>query len=198
MATKLLGNKDRGKVFIISAPAGTGKTTLVQKLTHEFPCVVESISFTTRKPREGEIDGVHYNFVTEKEFERKIAEGEFLEYVRLYGYYYGTSLEWVESRLQQGKHVLLVIDTQGALLLKGKIPATYIFIAPPSIEDLRDRLVRRGTETPEKIEQRLEWSKKEMQVAKFYDYNIVNDDLHIAYKVLKSILIAEEHHVLPA
>lgn len=195
MAEKLLGSKERGQIFIISAPAGTGKTTLVQRLTQEYPCVVTSISYTTRKPREGEINGVHYNFVSEKEFEKKIAEGDFLEYVRLYESYYGTSLEWVESRLKQGKHVLLVIDTQGAIQLKGKISATYIFIAPPSIEELRIRLIRRGTETTEKIEQRLEWSKKEMQAAKFYDYYIVNDDLQIAYQVLKSILIAVEHQV---
>lgn len=190
---KLLGNKERGQVFIISAPAGTGKTTLVQMLTKEFPCVVVSVSYTTRLPRGEEVNGVHYNFVTKEEFERKIEEGEFLEYAKVYGDYYGTSRHWVENRLSQGKHVLLVIDTQGALSLKEKYPASFIFIAPPSIEELRNRLVRRGTEKPEKIEQRLEWSRNEMQAAKYYDYYIVNDDLHIAYQVLKSILIAVEH-----
>src|SRR5262249_16238846 len=108
---------------------------------------------------------------------------------------YGTSKKWVENQLSQGKHVLLVIDTQGALYLKDKFQASFIFIAPPSIEELRTRLTRRGTEDPEKIEKRLEWSKNEMQVAKFYDYYIVNDNLHVAYQVLKSILIAEEHAI---
>lgn len=195
MAKPVLGSLKRGLLFILSAPAGTGKTTLVQMLMHEFPCVVASISFTTRAPREGEINGVHYNFLTEEEFAQKIVAGEFLEYVRLYGFYYGTSKAWVEKQLEAGKHVILVIDTQGAMKLKGAVQSTSIFIAPPSIEELEHRLMGRQTETTEIIEQRLMWAREELLAQDHYDYRIVNDDLATAYQVLRSILIAEEHKI---
>lgn len=190
---KLLGNRSRGLVFVISAPAGTGKTTLVKMLVDEFPCVVASISFTTRNPRPGEIDGVHYHFLSEQEFEQKIDEREFLEYAKLYGCYYGTSRKWVEARLMEGKHIILTIDTQGALQLKGSYGAVFIFLSPPSLETLRQRLTNRGSEVGEKIEERLQWARQEMQAVHHYDYNIMNDDLNTAYQVLRSILIAEEH-----
>lgn len=193
---KALGNLEHGLIFIVSAPAGTGKTTLVQRLVAEFPCVVTSVSCTTRKPRPGEINGVHYHFVTVQEFEKKIAENDFLEYAKLYGNYYGTSRSWVQEKQNQGKHVMLVIDTQGALQLLGKIGAKFIFIAPPSLDELRSRLINRQTETPEVIEERLAWAKKEMEAGRFYDYRIVNDDLDTAYDVLRSILIAEEHRIV--
>src|SRR3546814_739586 len=119
MRPKVIGNLKKGLAFVISAPAGTGKTTLAQLLTKEFHCVVESISYTTRPPRKGEIPGEYYVFLTDEEFKKKIVAGDFLEYVQLYGNYYGTCREWVFQQLQSGKHVLLTIDTQGALLLKG-------------------------------------------------------------------------------
>lgn len=190
---KVLGNGEKGRMFVLSAPAGTGKTTLVQRLVSEFSCVEMSVSFTTRQPREGEVDGVHYNFVTDQEFKRKIAAGDFLEYVQLYGFYYGTSREWVRSRLESGQHVMLVIDTQGAMLLRDQTDAAYIFVAPPSLEELESRLTKRQTESPEVIAERLEWAKHEMEAGLHYDYYIVNDDLDVAYDVLRSILIAEEH-----
>lgn len=192
----VLGNLSRGLLFIVSAPAGTGKTTLVHMLSSEFSCVVESISCTTRPPRAGEIPGVHYYFLSVDEFESKIAAGEFLEYVKLYGHYYGTLRPWVEEQLQQGKHVILVIDTQGGLQLKGKIPAAFIFIKPPSLDILRSRLMKRQTESQEGIEKRLAWAKKEMVDGLTYDYHLVNDDLDMAYQVLRSILIAEEHRII--
>lgn len=190
---KALGNLTQGLIFIVSAPAGTGKTTLVQRLVNEFPCVEMSVSYTTRKPRPGEKEGVHYNFVTKEEFEKKIADNDFLEYATLYGNFYGTSQSWVSERLKKGKHVMLVIDTQGALQLLGKIEAAFIFIEPPSLEELRKRLNNRKTEPPEVIEERLAWAKKEIESGRHYDYRIVNDDLDTAYDVLRSILIAEEH-----
>lgn len=190
----LLGNLSKGLLFIISAPAGTGKTTLVQMLTKEFPHVVASISHTTRQPRQGEIEGVHYHFISKKEFVKRIDDGEFLEYVKLYDDYYGTHKLWVENQLIQGKHVILVIDTQGAELLK-EMKAIFIFISPPSIEELERRLRSRQTETKDMIEKRLLWAKKEMEAQKNYDYLIINDDLAIAYQVLRSILIAEEHRI---
>lgn len=194
---KVLGNEYQGLLFIISAPAGTGKTTLVQMLTQEFSCIVKSISFTTRQPRSGEIDGVHYHFITESEFEKKIRDHEFLEYVKLYGYYYGTSKKWVQEQQEKGNHVILVIDTQGGLQMRNVMPAIFIFLEPPSLEELSSRLKKRKTEDPQVIEERLAWSKREIEDGKSYDYKIVNDDLKIAYEVLKSIVIAEEHRILP-
>lgn len=189
-----LGNLAKGLLFILSAPAGTGKTTLVQMLTREFPCVVASISYTTRQPRPDEVEGIHYYFISKEQFIDRIAAGEFLEHVELYGDYYGTSRIWVENQLIKGKHVILVIDTQGAKLLKGN-SAVSIFIAPPSIEELERRLRLRQTETKEVIEKRLLWAKKELEAQNQYDYLIVNDDLSSAYHTLRSILIAEEHKI---
>lgn len=195
MPSKILGNLQKGLAFVISAPAGTGKTTLAQLLVKEFPCVTTSISCTTRPPRRGEVHGKHYFFLSVEEFEQKIAAGDFLEYVQLYGNYYGTSLKWLTEQLNQGKHVLLTIDTQGALLLKKRFPAIFIFLQPPSLDELRSRLYKRMTETEDVIAKRLEVAKKEIEASCFYDYNIVNDDLEVAYQVLRSILIAEEHRV---
>lgn len=192
---KLLGNVSRGSVFVLSAPAGTGKTTLVRMLSSEFPCITESISCTTRKPRPGEIPGKDYFFLSHEEFEAKIQAGAFIEHAKVFGEYYGTTREFVESHQQEGKHVVLVIDTQGALQLMKGIKATFIFVSPPSLQELRTRLFNRKTDTHESIEQRLEWATHEMTMASHYDYHIVNDNLHVAYDVLRSILIAEEHRI---
>lgn len=190
---KLVGNLKRGLTFVVSAPAGTGKTTLVSMLAREFDAIKMSISCTTRPPREYEIDGVHYHFLSEDEFVQKIQEGEFLEHVELFGYRYGTSLKHIEQIKAQGYHVVLVIDTQGACQLMNSIDAVFIFLHPPSKEELRRRLIDRGTEDRAIIEKRLEWSEKEMELAALYEYQIVNDDLAVAYQVLRSIVIAEEH-----
>jgi guanylate kinase len=191
----LLGKRKEGLLFILSAPAGTGKTTLVEMLTAEFPSVISSISYTTRQPRPGEIHGQHYHFISESEFEAKIAASDFLEYVKLYDSYYGTSRQWVSDQQKQGKHVVLVIDTQGAKQLMGTFKGFSIFVSPPSLEALRERLSKRKTETPEMMEKRLAWAKIEMEDVKYYDYHIVNDDLSDAYQVLRSIVIAETHRV---
>jgi guanylate kinase len=195
MATKVLGNHKRGVAFVVSAPAGTGKTTLVNRLVDEFDCVVQSISYTTRKPRAGEVQGRDYQFVSEEEFKDRIAAGDFLEYVELYGCHYGTSKEWVLDQLEKGNHVVLVIDTQGAKSLRGRFPAVFIFISPPSMEELRRRLAQRRTESEDVIQRRLAWAKIEMEAGQAYDYILVNDDLDTAYQVLRSIFIAEEHRL---
>lgn len=195
MVDKLLGNLSKGLIFVLSAPAGTGKTTLVRMLRDEFTCVSESISCTTRSPRAGEILGKDYHFLTTEEFERKIKNGDFLEYAKVFDHYYGTSREFVMGQVEKGKHVILVIDTQGALQLRGKIPAIFVFISPPSLQELRERLFKRKTESLENIEQRLSWAKQELAMAVHYDYHIVNENLHLAYEVLRSILIAEEHRM---
>lgn len=192
---KLLGSMPEGLIFVLSAPAGTGKTTIVELLIKEFPIVVSNVSFTTRPPRAGEISGVHYHFISRKEFEEKIKKNEFLEYVQLYGDYYGTSYQTIRDLQKQGRHVFLVIDTQGAIQIKNKVKAVFIFLKPPSLHELRERLTLRKTETSKVIEERLEWSKREMEAIKEYDYCIVNDNLATAYQVLRSILISETHRV---
>ncbi len=196
MTQKLLGNLQVGRVFVLSAPAGTGKTTLVRMLSQEFSCIYESISCTTRSIRPREVEGKDYHFLSKSQFEQKIAEGDFLEYAEVFGYYYGTSKTLVAKYQQLGKHVFLIIDTQGALKLKKSgFPATLIFLSPPSLEELQRRLVNRQTDSPEVIEKRLSWAEKELSRIDQYDYHIVNHYLEEAYMILRSIVIAEEHRV---
>lgn len=183
----------KGLLFVISAPSGTGKTTLVQMLLKEFHNVVESVSCTTRKRRDNEVEGRDYHFLSKAQFEEKIEEGEFLEYAKVFGHYYGTSHKWVQDCQAKGKHVVLVIDTQGALQLQGKVDAAFIFIKPPSLDALHERLAKRKADSDEAMRERLSWAEKEMALAEKYDYQIVNDRLEKAYDVLKAILIAEEH-----
>ena len=163
-------------------------------LADEFPCIYESVSCTTRFLRKGEVEGRDYHFLSKNAFEEKLSRGEFLEYAGVFGHYYGTCSALVEERLRQGNHVFLVIDTQGAMTLQDKkIPAIYVFVSPPSHDTLRERLTKRQTERPDVIEKRLLWAKEEMARIDHYDYHIVNDDLALAYAVLRSIVIAEEH-----
>lgn len=192
---RLLGQAAEKHIFVVSAPAGTGKTTLVNQLVQEFPEIMASVSYTTRPPRPNEIEGVHYNFISDDAFKAKIEAADFLEYVELYGTYYGTSRQWIADQQRKGKHIVLVIDTQGALKLKGHLSATFIFIYPPSLEVLRTRLMNRQTESLEMVEKRLEWALTELEVAQQYDYQIINDDLAIAYQILRSIVIAECHRI---
>ncbi len=194
MSEKLLGTLSEGLLFIVSAPAGTGKTTLVRMLADEFPCVAESISCTTRAPRPGEIADKDYHYLSKKDFEEKVQKKAFLEYAEVFGSFYGTLEDHVEKKREEGKHVILVIDTQGAMKLKKKgSDAIFIFVAPPSLGELRARLFKRKTDHPEEIEKRLKWATQEIEMASHYDYLIINDNLHRAYEILRSIMIAEEH-----
>ncbi len=185
----------RGMFIVLSAPAGTGKTTLVKKLVENLPWVVASVSYTTRHPRSDEIEGVHYHFISRESFEKMIQAGDFLEFVEFCGNYYGTSRKWVEAMQQEGKHVVLTIDTEGGLSLKDKKDGIYIFVLPPSLKVQRERLESRGTESQEDIEKRLARTPKELRAAINYDYVIVNEDLEIACSALINIIIAEEHKI---
>lgn len=185
-------DRKQGKVFVLSAPAGTGKTTLVKKLTEELPFVVQSVSFTSREKRPNEVDGVDYHFVTREEFRKKLDRGDFLEHAQVYEDDYGTDRKGVEDQLKEGRHVFLVIDTQGAEQIRNQIPAVFIFVFPPSLEELKHRLEHRKTESPDVITERLSWSAREMEAGKHYQYHIVNDDLEKAYKELKQIVLIED------
>ncbi len=189
----MLGNLPRGLVFIVSAPAGTGKTTLVDMLCAELPEVRRSISCTTRSPREGEVPGEAYRFLTTEAFTEHERRGEFLECAQVFGNLYGTLRSDVEAILDTGRHVVLVIDTQGALQLRDKLDAITVFLMPPSLDVLKDRLEKRGTDSPESIAVRLAWAQHELELAQRYDYIVCNDRIDTAYAVLRSIVIAEEH-----
>lgn len=193
---KPLGNLSVGRLFVISAPAGTGKTTLVNMLKEEFDQISLSISYTTRKMRAGEVDGRDYRFLDVPQFEEKIHAGEFLEYAKVFDDYYGTSRLFVQGERQKGRHVMLVIDTQGALQLMGRVDATFVFISPPNLHELKRRLISRQTESEASVAKRLSWAEKEMTHIGEYDYHIVNDHLATAYDVLRAIVIAEEHKVI--
>lgn len=183
----------KGVLFVISGPSGVGKGTINKRLFHEFgEQVAFSVSATTRSPREGEVNGREYFFITRQEFEKRVANNEFLEHASYAGNDYGTPRSYVISLLERGVSVILEIDLQGALQVKARMPeCVSIFILPPSFEELESRLRGRGTETPEKVAQRLAAARREMEMADTYDYQIVNDDLDAAYARLREIFMKE-------
>ena len=183
----------KGVLFVISGPSGVGKGTVNKRLFEEFGnAVAFSVSATTRGPREGEVDGREYFFISRQEFEKRVANNEFLEHAEYAGNCYGTPRDYVLSLLQRGVSVILEIDVQGAMQVKRRMPESVsVFILPPSFEELEHRLRGRGTETPEKIERRLAAAKAEMAHAPQYDYQIINDDLDAAYARLREIFILE-------
>lgn len=182
--------KSKGKIIIIVAPSGSGKSTLIKKLKVDFPDLIESVSFTTREMREGEENGVSYNFITPEEFERKIKDNDFLEWAKVHGNYYGTSKEFVEAQLKEGKNLLFDLDVQGTDSFKNYFTdqAKAIFIAPPSVEELERRLRGRGTDSTGIINLRLNNSKREILRKDDYDFCVVNDELERAYAELKSVI----------
>lgn len=180
------------KSFIVSAPSGAGKTTLCRMLTKDLPDMRDSISYTTRAQRGGEEDGVDYHFIDWAEFARMVEAGEFIEHADVFGKRYGTSGTDVERLLNKGLNVLLEIDVQGATKIRKSLTGgVYIFILPPSIEALRERLETRGKDSAEEIERRLKISAAEITHAPEYDYIIINDDLERAFRVLRAIVEAE-------
>lgn|SRR5690554_102401 len=188
---------DKGLLIVISGPSGVGKGTVRSALFEmEGHDLVYSISMTTRKPRKGEVHGREYYFVSEEEFKKYIEEGKMLEYAEFVGNYYGTPLNSVQDLLDQGKEVVLEIDVQGATQVREKMKdAVFIFIAPPSYDELLQRLVNRGTESREVIEARIEKAKREIDLAYMYDYIVVNDTVENAADKIVAIIRAEHAKV---
>lgn len=182
-----------GMLLIISGPSGTGKGTLVEKLMQSDPSFRFSCSVTTREPRVGEIDGVHYHFVSVEEYNQLVAENAFLEHATVHGNHYGTLRKPIEDMMAQGQNVLLDIDTQGAInVMENAQDYVSIFILPPSFTELRKRLEGRSTDAPDVIERRMNNARGEVAKIDRYQYSIVNDDLEVAYAQLRQIVEAEK------
>jgi guanylate kinase len=189
----IFGKIKKGLIFVLSAPSGAGKTTLVERLILQFPqAIARSVSCTTRAKRSNEQEGVDYFFVTKEEFEKKIVEGAFLEYTQVYRHYYGTLKKTVEDTINQGKHLFLVIDTQGAMKLRSLVKAHFIFIKPPSIEVLKERLEKRHTDDSSAINVRLSCAQDELSEAIHYDKIIINDELETAVAELCRYVATQE------
>lgn len=179
----------RGHLFIISAPSGTGKTTLVKAVLKQFTDMLYSISYTTRRPRPEEQDGVDYHFISEHDFKKGIKKGRWAEWAKVYGNYYGTSAEFIEKSLSSGCDILLDIDVQGTLQILEHYPdSVTIFILPPSMNALRKRLEMRGSDSKAVIENRLESAKKEMDQKGIYRHTVINDKLSMAIEELGAIV----------
>lgn len=182
----------RGTLIVLSGSSGVGKSTIIDRVLEVRPDIYFSVSFTTRAPREGEADGVDYHFVTREDFEERIARGEFLEYAEYAGNLYGTSMSVIREQLDCGTDVLLDIEVQGAANVRKKMPeAVTLFVVPPSFAVLSERLHKRGTDSEEKIQQRLAIARKEAREIPDYHYVVVNDDLDRAVEETLSILTAE-------
>ncbi len=188
-----MARKKKGLLLVVSGPAGVGKGTVDAALMAKHPEIRMSVSVTTRAPRPGEIEGVHYFFRTKEDFDRMIEEDAFLEYMHVFGMnYYGTPKAFVEAEREKGNHVILEIDVQGAMKVKSKCPdAVMVFIAPPSLKILKDRLVGRGTETQESIDVRTATALEELKKLPEYDYMVINDVVDEAVAEMEAILTAE-------
>lgn len=184
--------KGGGLIFIISAPSGTGKTTLVKKVMERLPNLQFSVSYTTRPPRSSEREGEDYHFISPAAFQKMAESGDFLEWAEVLGNRYGTTLKNLETLESEGVDLILDIDTQGAKKVAGKVDYTIlIYILPPSLETLRERLMKRGLDSPEMIEFRLANARRDIEEAHWYHYVIVNERIEDAIEKLKAIVVAE-------
>jgi guanylate kinase len=181
-----------GNLFIVSAPSGAGKSSLIKALLERDPAIRLSISYTTRAPRPGEVDGGHYHFVSHEAFQERLGRGEFLESAEVYGNYYGTSQPWIETERAAGRDILLEIDWQGAAQVRRLVPdAISIFILPPSIDELRRRLTGRGTDSEEVIARRMAAAREDISHCLEFDYLVVNDQFDVALADLLAIAKAQ-------
>lgn len=186
----------KGRIFIISAPSGCGKTTLCRKLLKSDAGLVRSVSATTRPRRKGESRGNDYYFASKADFQKGIDRGRFLEWARTYGWYYGTPRRFVDRMLRRGRDVLLSIDVKGAFKVKAIYPdAVLIFILPPSLKELKGRLKKRNVDDKKEIGKRLRIVRRELSFAGKYDYAVVNDSIEKAVDKLRAIVIAEKQKV---
>jgi guanylate kinase len=184
---------EKGLLIVLSGPSGVGKGTVRKKIFSQPDVNFEySISVTTRKPREGEVDGVDYFFKTREEFEKMIQNDELLEYAEYVGNYYGTPIDYVQKTLNEGKDVFLEIEVKGAKQVREKFPdGLFIFLAPPSLSELQQRIVSRGTESKELILNRMDEARKEIEMMELYDYVVENDEVDKACERIKAIVVAE-------
>ncbi len=189
--------KPQGVLLVLSGPSGAGKGTICQKLREKRDDLSYSVSATTRAPRKGEVDGKDYFFLTIDRFKEMIANDEMLEYAEIYGNYYGTPRSYVMNILDQGRDVVLEIDPQGALQIKKRFPdAVFVFIVPPSLDELTKRIYKRGTDSEEVIKRRLSAATSELAYASKYDYIIVNDEVEKASKKVSNIIDAERNRAV--
>lgn len=188
--------QDKHFLVILSAPSGGGKSTILGKVLERSDNIDYSISYTTRAPRGTEENGIHYHFVDVPTFKERLAQGDFLEHAEVFGKWYGTSISFIKGKLASGKHVIMDIDVQGAAQIScSSIPFVKIFIIPPSMEVLRDRLIKRNTDSMPEIEKRLRIAKEEIQRITDYEYLVINDDLDDAVTDVLAIIRAEENRV---
>ncbi|MBT1279687.1 guanylate kinase [Thermoanaerobacter sp. CM-CNRG TB177] len=192
----MLSKKKKGLLIVLSGPSGAGKGTICKALMEKEKDLKLSISATTRQPRSGEIEGKNYFFKSEEEFEKMIENDSFLEWAKVYGHYYGTPKDFVLKNLDEGNDVVLEIDIQGALKIKEKFPeGVFIFILPPSMEELKNRIKKRGTETEEEIIKRFKSAYEELNYVSRYNYVVINDSVEEAVEKINAIIIAEKCRV---
>ena len=184
---------DKGILIVLSGFAGSGKGTIVREVLAGYDNYVLSVSATTRAPREGEVEGVHYFFKTEDEFKKMIADGELLEFANYVGNYYGTPRTYVKEQLAAGRNVILEIETEGALNIKREYPdAVLVFVMPPSVEEIHNRLIKRGTETEEVIDKRMRKAGLEITVVDRYDYLLINDVVSESVEMFDAIVRSQK------
>lgn len=187
----------KGLLIVVSGPSGAGKGTICQEILRRRDDICVSISATTRQPRKGEVDGVNYIFLNREEFEELIAADGFIEHAEVYGNLYGTPKDYALEKLNNGENILLEIDIQGALQVKKRYPeGVYVFILPPSMKELKNRIVGRGSETPESLERRFSSAFGEIEYVNQYDYYIINDEVKSATDVMEAIITAERCKVI--
>lgn len=192
----MLSKKKKGLLIVLSGPSGAGKGTICKALMEKEKNLKLSISATTRQPRNGEIEGKNYFFKLEDEFERMIENDSFLEWAKVYDHYYGTPKDFVLKNLEEGNDVVLEIDIQGALKIKEKFPeGVFIFILPPSMEELKNRIKKRGTESEEEIIKRFKSAYEELNYVSRYNYVVINDSVEQAVEKIRAIIVAEKCRV---